>query len=486
MGNQSLRRSKRSPQTLKKAGTLIYSPGGGLAPKVKKNQEAVAAYALIRTDTVGLSLDKFFEDYELLPDVLGRGSYAEVRLAHLKGEDYENEADRKKVAVKIMRKSELDERDLEDVRREVEILKSLDHENIVKVFDYYEDHRFVYVVMEYLSGGELYRNIDQLEDFTEKDTRDIMLTLIHALLYCKDRGIAHRDIKPENILLRKRIFNKSKRQKGKHKKETHQLTSFKEAKRKYEIALADFGFAIQVGKKEGTANAMETQCGTPLFIAPEIIDKKKYNYKCDVWSLGVVCYMLLSGGNLPFPARSIDELYKNVLKGDWGFFPPQCWDKVSKYGKDFMKRLLVLNPSKRANYEELLHHPWFKDHSGKKEVRTDNIDFSALKRFNMRRKMLKALKAKQAADAFKDLMEDYEKLQETDMNLKKYLEVTSLNVFYKSPDLETDAEKSKAVELLNLAEKEEARIQSIKVDPTLIQDPSMLTSKYFIDVDELV
>lgn len=473
MGNSRSSIRKIVGGTPKRMDTLVYSPKGGLESKAKKNQKA---FEMVNTNTVGQSIERFFELYDLLPDVLGRGSYAEVRLARYK----EGEKAGELAAVKIMRKDEMDDRDLQDVRREVEILKSLNHENIVKVFEYFENSRFVYVVMEYLSGGELYRNIDQLADFTESDTRDIMLTLIHALLYCKEKGIAHRDIKPENILLRQKLF-KSKRKKNKPARPV----SFKEAKRKYEIALADFGFAIQVGpNKKQDGHAIETQCGTPLFIAPEIIRQDKYNYKCDVWSLGIVCYMLLSGGNLPFPAQNVDQLYEKVLACEWGFYPPNCWDKVSKFGKDFMRRLLVLDPAKRASYEELLKHPWFKDHTGKNQVRAENIDFSPMKRFNMRRKMLKALKAKQAADAFKDLMEDYERSRATDPVMEKYMAVTSLNEFYQNPNIETDAETRALAQIEE--EAENARVQSIQIDPKLIQDPSMLNSKYFKGIDDLM
>lgn len=436
------------------------------------------SYNLINMNTIGEPMEDFFEKYELTSEVLGKGSYAEVRLA-------KSIATQESFAVKIMIKSEMDQGDIDDMRREVEILKNLNHENIVKVYDYYEDAQLVYIVMEYLSGGELYKNIEDLEDYTEKDTRDIIITLIHALKYCKDRGIAHRDIKPENILLRRKLKKKKKKKQadetpgpaegkivktsteGKLKKlaslkdpekeirerdeigfmVTRQtlVSSVKVAKRKYEIVLADFGFAIQVSRAQmkGKAGALQTQCGTPLFLAPEIVQEKNYNYKCDIWSLGVVCFMLLSGGSLPFPATSANELYAKVLKCKWDFEPKEAWTNVSDNAKDFLKKVILLKPSKRLNYDQLLKHPWFAD----SKINTFNpdmsVNFDAMKQFNARRKVLKAIRARQAAMRFRKLMSSLERKSKniTSLSLDKYIQAVKLTDFYNNPSVTTDAEK---------------------------------------------
>lgn len=371
----------------------------------------------------GLPVEQFFDDYKLLPDTLGRGQYGEVRLSQRK-EDLEL------FAVKIVLKKNLEaEKDLDDHRRECEILGSLDHDNIVKLQGFYEDQTFFYMVMEYCPEGELCERLTDLVDFSERESRDIILTLVYTLLYCQKKGIAHRDIKPSNILLRKKLNHLPSTR--------NRITRFREATRTFDIVLADWGFAAK-----SSENGYETTCGSPLFVAPEIINEVPYNYKCDIWSLGVLCFLMVSGGVRPFLGKSTDEYIANVLKGDYKFRPKSVWAE-SPECMEFIKRCLVLDPSKRATYEELLNMRWFKQEG---QSSKSIINMSEMKLYNSTRQIMKDKKFHESLDAFKSMMTDLNeevKLPETKnkKTLSMYLDATVLTQFYTHPELITKKEQ---------------------------------------------
>ena len=232
-----------------------------------------------------------------------------------------------RVAVKIIKRTNLPVEDEIALRQEVEILTSLHHPNIVKCIDFFEEDKFFYVVMECLEGGELFDRIVKKTFYNEKEARDLVYILLSAIKFCHDHDVVHRDLKPENLL----------------------LTSTTDDA---EIKLADFGFAVKVSGM----SSLTTQCGTPGYVAPEILMAQKYGKPVDMWSIGVITYILL-GGYPPFHDDNQRNLFKKIKKADFEFHP-ENWSSVSEEAKDLIKRLLTLNPEQRLTVDEALHHSW--------------------------------------------------------------------------------------------------------------------------------
>lgn len=214
--------------------------------------------------------------------------------------------------------------EIEDLMNEVAILQKLDHPNIVKYYETYEDVRFLYLVMQYCPNGELFDSFEHFEKegqkYSEKNAAKMIRKLLSALQHCHSENIVHRDIKPENIL-----FDQNKN-----------------------IVLVDFGLAKQ------TKAVMDVVAGTPYFMAPEVIDGK-YQERCDIWSLGVVLYMLVSG-TLPFNGTSKPEVYGKIRRGVYKQ-PKNC----SESCRDLLKKMLTVNPAERQSAGECFHHPWFQE-----------------------------------------------------------------------------------------------------------------------------
>jgi calcium/calmodulin-dependent protein kinase I len=209
---------------------------------------------------------------------LGKGSFASVKQA-------KDRVTKERVAVKVLSKKEIKESDLQAMKLEIDILKQLDHPNIVKLYDVYEDERFICLVMELMQGGELFDEIIERDHFSENEAREAIKALIDAIHYCHKIDITHRDIKPENLLL-------ADKKQG--------ITSMK---------LADFGLA-RLLEEDVLAS---TACGTPGYVAPEILSGKKYGKQCDNWSIGVVLFILLSGSP-PFYDEDQNSLFENISK----------------------------------------------------------------------------------------------------------------------------------------------------------------------------
>jgi serine/threonine protein kinase len=193
-----------------------------------------------------------------------------------------------KVAVKIINRAGLSKEDEKDLRTEVSILKQLQHPNIVRLIDFFEEPLTYIIVMEYVVGGELFDRIVKKAFYNEKEARDCVAVLFNAVKFLHDRNIVHRDLKPENLLL-------------------------KSLDDDADLKLADFGFATEVH-----GNKLTQQCGTPGYVAPEIISRKPYGLGVDMWSLGVICYILL-GGYPPFHHDNQRELFKLIQSGKFEF-----------------------------------------------------------------------------------------------------------------------------------------------------------------------
>jgi calcium/calmodulin-dependent protein kinase I len=231
------------------------------------------------------------------------------------------------VAVKCIDRNGLPEEDESSLRQEVEILRSLDHPNIVKLLDFFEEEKFFYVVLEFLPGGELFERIVKKSFYNEKEARDVVRTVCLGMKYCHDRGIAHRDLKPENLLL---------------------TTANDDAI----VKIADFGFAIKGAAK----SSLQTQCGTPGYVAPEILNNKPYGKAVDMWSIGVITYILL-GGYPPFHDENQKNLFKKIKKGEFEFHE-EYWGAVSSDAKDLIRGLLHVDPESRLTVDDVLGHSW--------------------------------------------------------------------------------------------------------------------------------
>ena len=245
-------------------------------------------------------LDSFGSKYELGAE-LGRGAYATVYSAN-------NKVTFKKVAVKVVKKCRSED---EFLRQEVDILKRLKHPNIVSCLDFFEDYSSFYVVMELVEGGEVFDQIIKKDTYSELEARELVFVLLNAIQYCHQRNIVHRDLKLENLLLAS-------------KSDTHFGS----------IKVADFGFATKV---KGTKKMLV--CGTPEYIAPEVLSKVPYGAPCDMWSIGIITYILL-GGYPPFQEKNQKDLFEKIKSGKFSFHNSH-WKNISDEAKDFVKKLLV-------------------------------------------------------------------------------------------------------------------------------------------------
>ncbi|XP_059018132.1 serine/threonine-protein kinase DCLK3 [Mustela lutreola] len=252
--------------------------------------------------------------------VLGDGNFAVVK-------ECRHRETRQAYAMKIIDKSKLKGKE-DMVDSEILIIQSLSHPNIVKLHEVYETDAEIYLIMEYVQGGDLFDAIIESVKFAERDAALMLMDLCRALVHLHDKSIVHRDLKPENLLV----------QRNEDKSTT--------------LKLADFGLAKHV------VRPIFTVCGTPTYVAPEILSEKGYGLEVDMWAAGVILYILLCGFP-PFrsPERDQDELFNIIQLGQFEFLAPY-WDNISDAAKDLVSRLLVVDPKKRYTAHQVLQHPW--------------------------------------------------------------------------------------------------------------------------------
>jgi len=229
-------------------------------------------------------------------------------------------------AVKVLRKSHMDEDEKRMLFNEINILKEIDHPNIVKMYEFFEDEKRYYLVTEICKGGELFDEILQRGKFSERDGAVLMKQVLSCINYCHQNNIVHRDLKPENILL--------------------------EQNKEFDaIKIIDFGTSLVYDPNKN----LDEKLGTPYYIAPEVLNKN-YNSKCDIWSCGVISYILLSGMP-PFNGQSDQEIMKKVRAGSFSF-DDKVWNNISDNCKDFITKLLTYKQEERPTAAEALQHPW--------------------------------------------------------------------------------------------------------------------------------
>lgn len=253
---------------------------------------------------------KHFNELYKLGKELGAGAFSVVKEGTHKqsGDSF---------AVKIVTKDKLSEEDEIALRDEIAVLHEIDHANVIKLYDVFDEKGFYYLITEKMLGGELFDRIVQKSYYNEKEARDVCKILFLAIAHCHSKTVAHRDLKPENLLLASESDDSN-------------------------LKIADFGFS----KKCPTRRCLKTQCGTPGYVAPEILEGDSYDTQADMWSLGVIVYILL-GGYPPFIEQNQRDLFKKIRKGEYEFHD-EYWNQISSDAKDLISSLLTVNPDDRA------------------------------------------------------------------------------------------------------------------------------------------
>mmetsp|Transcript_729 Transcript_729/g.1016 ORF Transcript_729/g.1016 Transcript_729/m.1016 type:complete len:516 (+) Transcript_729:340-1887(+) len=296
---------------------------------------------------------KAFREIYQLNARLKSGSFATVcRGTH--------RASGKKVAIKCVLRKDLPPTDDAAIYDEVAIMSSLSHPHIVPLIDFFEEKDCYFLVMELMSGGDLFDRIGKKKTYSEADARDLAIKMLKAMSYCHSHKIAHCDMKPKNLLL------------------------MSEDNDSY-IKLADFGFAARCHEPK----SLTKQCGTPFFVSPEILLRQPYDQQSDMWSVGCIVFLLLSG-NLPFMGRSQKELFRKIVSGKFEF-DEDDWCDVSDDAKDLVSKLLVLDPDQRLTSNEALKHKWMKASSDRLSRMTLAGTSQRLKTFNARMKLRSAM-----------------------------------------------------------------------------------------------
>ncbi|XP_060118725.1 serine/threonine-protein kinase 33 [Heteronotia binoei] len=221
------------------------------------------------------------------------------------------------------------------LEREVNILKRVNHEHIIHLEEVFETPKRMYLVMELCEDGELKEILQRKGQFTENETRHIVQSLASAIAYLHRRDIVHRDLKLENILVKSSYVDE-------------------ENEIKLNIKVTDFGLAVQ--KVGGSESMFQSTCGTPIYMAPEVISAHDYSQQCDVWSIGVIMYMLLCG-EPPFLASSEEKLFEIIKKGDL-HYEHSVWKSVSEAAKYVLQLLLKVDPAHRITANEFLDNQW--------------------------------------------------------------------------------------------------------------------------------
>tara|TARA_B100000795_G_C22764866_1_gene425243 strand:+ start:57 stop:1562 length:1506 start_codon:yes stop_codon:yes gene_type:complete len=330
--------SKRMPK--KVAKTLKSGDVISLVQGFRRGTDNVAAFVFSAIRNKGPDSCLFFRQYRLGTE-LGRGTYATVRKC-IKRETHEE------FAVKIIDLNsgmaqgwEVEEL-IKNAKNEAAMQQELDHPNIIKVFDHFVDRQAgtVYIVMELLTGGELFVQLRRSGRYTESDGRIIMKQILSATKQMNDNSITHRDMKPANILLDKK----------------NELT----------VKVADFGVAVR--KIEG----MNTYTGSPMYFAPEVLrlkskpkSNKNKTYSCssDMWSVGVVMFNLLCARN-PWTAA---EFEKTLEKTKFDITVKEPWPSISMEAKDLLRQLWNPNPTTRLKAADALRHPWITQDNKRKQ-----------------------------------------------------------------------------------------------------------------------
>lgn len=272
------------------------------------------------------------ERYHINPKEIGHGHYGVVRKC----------MDRKTnewYAIKSIRKSKVNK--IEVLKREIDILKEVNHPNIIRLIEVHEDEKYLHLITELCTGGELFdRIIAKTQSpeghFSERDAANLIRCILDAIAYCHDeKQIVHRDLKPENFLFASKADDAP-------------------------VKIIDFGLSRH---ELDPGSMMKTKVGTPYYVAPEVL-KRKYTKSCDIWSIGVITYILLCGYP-PFYGDSDNQIFDSVRAGKFDFPSPE-WDSISVAAKDFICCLLKKDPSQRLTAKQAMQHKWILEYASEK------------------------------------------------------------------------------------------------------------------------
>lgn len=308
---------------------------------------------------------KKFNQCYMLARELGSGAFSVVKL----GVNLESG---QKTAVKVVSKKKLSEEDYASLLTEIEILSHLDHPHIIKLFETFDEGTEIYIVTELVEGGELFDRIVSKAHYTEKEARDLIKLVLETLAYMHGNGIVHRDLKPENLLLVSETDDSA-------------------------LKIADFGFA----KRIIDLTAKETACGTPGYVAPEILRGDKYGAEVDIWSMGVICYVLLAGYP-PFYDEDQKRLFRKIKEGRYHFHE-DYWSNTSPEAINLIQNMICVDQSKRWTAEQLLKHPWITLGDEKLEQKDLSGSITVMRKFNARRRLKAAADAVILANRMKNM-----------------------------------------------------------------------------------
>ena len=302
---------------------------------VKANQQSPSSFIkssvinLTNSTIIGQNSTDPENDYKKL-EKLGQGRYGIVY-------EIKNRITDIVRAMKVVKKNSKRSLDEEkEILNEENILRTMDHPNIVKIFEFYSNDENYSIIMEYCKGGSLIKEIMANGPFDENYTAYVMYQIFSAIHYYNGLNIIHRDLKPENILI-----------------------AYKNKSNNYpNIKICDFGMSKMVSKQ----SSEKTVVGSLYYVAPEVLNKN-YNEKCDLWSCGVIMYFLLTK-KVPFSSAFNNEIIEKIKKGEYDTKSPPL-DKLSPNALDLMQKLLTIDVNKRINIQEVLNHPWFKEQNSK-------------------------------------------------------------------------------------------------------------------------
>ncbi|CAG9327683.1 unnamed protein product [Blepharisma stoltei] len=287
---------------------------------------------------ITMDIRKFY----VFEERIGKGHFGEVYLVHRINDI------NKKFAVKSISKPQFSTHNVKYVKSEIENLQALDHPNIIKLYESYEDDEHIHLVTEYCSGGKLLTKMKKKPIFTEVEAAAIIMKILRAVKYLHERGICHRDIKPDNFLL-----------------ETEAEDS--------DIKMIDFGLSH---KLEGKVKRMKSTVGTLNYVAPEVL-KGNYGFKCDLWSVGIIMFILLTG-DMPIKGRYQAEILESLRNYQLNTDSEE-WAQLSPWAQNLLTNLLEKDPNRRYDAQTVLKHQWLQDNYKVPRKAIDPKIFEALK-----------------------------------------------------------------------------------------------------------
>ncbi|KAA3481516.1 calcium-dependent protein kinase 1-like [Gossypium australe] len=306
----------------------------------------------LRTESVLQTRTGNFKEYFSLGRKLGQGQFGTTFLC------VEKSTGREYACKSIAKRKLLTDEDVEDVRREIQIMHHLaGHPNVISIKGAYEDAVAVHVVMELCAGGELFDRIIQRGHYTERKAAALTRTIVGVVEACHSLGVMHRDLKPENFL-------------------------FVNQQEDALLKAIDFGLSIFFKPGERFTDVV----GSPYYVAPEVL-RKRYGPEADVWSAGVILYILLSGVP-PFWAENEQGIFEEVLHGDLDF-DSDPWPSISESAKDLVRKMLIRDPRKRLTAHEVLCHPWIQIDGVAPDKPLDSAVLSRMKQFSAMNKLKK-------------------------------------------------------------------------------------------------